>query len=368
MYPMVAFLRVCAHASGVTLRVPTRLVLFAALAGPVVAQSPAPTSTTSTTTPPAQASTAELYETGRQLFEALAPAEIKEQFEFPSPEQFDEFAKRFQRTLDNGSLEDLAVYLPEARSALTALRALPGYEDYADWLAARIDEVEAADELAHPTTQPSPAPAPSPTPTRPPLTPPKITAPSISAPPPARGPVKSTLAIPHYDFWLARVRGRAQPPQSAELLPRLRSAFAAEGVPPELVWLAEAESSFNPSARSPAGAKGLFQLMPDTAKARGLSTFLPDERTDPEKSARVAARELRELHEKFGAWPLALAAYNAGAGRVSRALAARGAKDFAGIADALPGETRMYVPKVCALVAARTGVSPDQLPAPRARM
>ena len=82
-------------------------------------------------------------------------------------------------------------------------------------------------------------------------------------------------------------------------MPRLRRAFAAEGVPPELAWLAEVESSFNPSARSPSGARGLFQLKADTARGLGLSTFLPDERTDPEKSARAAARKLRALREQI---------------------------------------------------------------------
>jgi len=70
-------------------------------------------------------------------------------------------------------------------------------------------------------------------------------------------------------------------------MPRLRAAFTAEGVPPELAWLAEAESSLNPDARSPVGAKGLFQFMPDTAHALGLGTMLPDERANPEKSARA---------------------------------------------------------------------------------
>ena len=106
--------------------------------------------------------------------------------------------------------------------------------------------------------------------------------------------------------------------------------------------------------------------MPATAHALGLGTVLPDERNDPEKSARAAAKYLRTLYTKFGSWPLALAAYNAGEGRVSRELASRGASDFAGVASSLPSETRMYVPKVCALINVRTGVAPDKLPPPRA--
>jgi membrane-bound lytic murein transglycosylase D len=155
------------------------------------------------------------------------------------------------------------------------------------------------------------------------------------------------------------------PANAAGLMPKLRAAFAAEGVPPELVWIAEAESSFNPSARSPVGAKGLFQFMPETAKSLGLSTFLPDERTHPEKSARAAARYLKNLHAKFGNWALVLAAYNAGEGRVSRTLVKHKAQTYTAIAEALPAETRMYVPKVCALIATRAGVEPGRIGAKR---
>ena len=105
--------------------------------------------------------------------------------------------------------------------------------------------------------------------------------------------------------------------------------------------------------------------MPDTAHSLGLGTFLPDDRTDPEKSARAAARYLKNLHGRFGSWPLALAAYNAGEGRVSRAMTAGRFTDFAGVASSLPAETRMYVPKVLALVAARAGVAPDKIANPR---
>jgi membrane-bound lytic murein transglycosylase D len=157
------------------------------------------------------------------------------------------------------------------------------------------------------------------------------------------------------------VRNRPLPANAATLMPKLQAAFVAEGVPAELAWLAEAESSLNPMARSPVGAKGLFQFMPETAKAMGLSTFMPDERTHPEKSARAAARYLKSLHGKFGNWALALAAYNAGEGRVGRTLTKHGAKSYTAIADALPAETRMYVPKVCALIATRAGVPPERI-------
>jgi membrane-bound lytic murein transglycosylase D len=135
-------------------------------------------------------------------------------------------------------------------------------------------------------------------------------------------------------------------------------------VPTELVWLAEVESSFDPSARSPAGAVGLFQLMPATAKSLDLSLWPWDERRNPEKSARAAAVYLRSLHKRFDDWPLALAAYNAGEGRVSDLLRKRKARSFDAISDALPAETQMYVPKVEATVLKREGRTLAQLKSP----
>ena len=279
-------------------------------------------------TPSPSGNSDDLYKIGQDLFDQFAPAEIKEEYAFPTKDQWDQFAVRLQKALDDNSLENLAAIEPEARAALAALRVLPGYEDYADWLELRIDEIGAAKQAVANTATPTPG---------------HHEVPGYSS------------RVPHYDLWLRRARGRPVPPGAAALMPLLASVFSAEGVPPRLAWLAEVESNLNPKARSPAGARGLFQLMPETAHALGLTTFLPDERTDPEKSARAAARYLRMLFAKFGSWPLALAAYNAGEGRVTRLLASSGATDFAGVSSALPAETRMYVPKVCALVATRTG-------------
>lgn len=283
--------------------------------------------------------TDELFRLGQTLFERLAPDEVKAQYDFPTKERWDALVVKFRRALEGDSMEDLAACAAEGRSALGALRLVPGYEDLADWLEQRIDEFEGAQQSL------------SSRPTPPPKTPPKPGVPQPGAFQP----------VPHYNLWLGRVRDRPLPANAASLMPKLRAAFAAEGVPPELAWVAEAESSLNPAARSPVGAKGLFQFMPDTAKAMGLSTFLPDERTNPEKSARAAARYLKTLHGKFGNWALALAAYNAGEGRVSRTLAKHKANSFTAIADSLPAETRMYVPKVCALIATRAGVPPERI-------
>lgn len=297
----------------------------------------------------------ELYAKGKALFDQFAPAEVKEQFEFPSKEQWDEFAGRLQQALAQDDLAELAGYLPEARAALTTLRAFPGYEDYADWLQERIDYIEAAKQTGG---APSVAPEPAQQPESRPETP------SPNAPSPRPAVPRATQPVPYYELWLERMIERPVPASAEKLLPTVRAAFAAEGVPPEIAWLAEAESTFNPNARSPAGAKGLFQFMPETAKGLGLSTFMPDERTSPEKSARAAARYLRELHGKFGEWPLAFAAYNAGEGRVRRLLKQRDGTTFASIASALPSETRMYVPKVCATIAVRAGMTPDKIPPP----
>jgi membrane-bound lytic murein transglycosylase D len=284
--------------------------------------------------PPPEVSADDIYAAGKDLFDSLAPPEVKEFFEFPDRAQWDAFAGRLQSALEGESLEALAQFEPEARAALIALRTLPGYEEYLDWLEERLDYIEAAKQ-------------------------------TVVRPPPPPPPVRPVQFIPSYDLWLQRVKTRPRPAGAAQLIPGLQAVFSSVGVNPALVWLAEVESTFNPSARSPAGARGLFQLMPATAKELGLSIFMPDERTNPEKSADAAARMLRQLHRKFQDWPLALAAYNAGPGRVQRTLDKHTAKTFADISSFLPAETRMYVPKVLATLQVREGVSLAELGPPR---
>ena len=158
---------------------------------------------------------------------------------------------------------------------------------------------------------------------------------------------------------------RPMPKGAEQLVPKLKQVFASQGVPTELVWLAEVESSFDHRARSPAGAAGLFQLMPATAKQYGLRRWPFDQRYQAEPSALVAARHLKTLHKQFRDWPLAVAAYNAGEGRVGRLLAKHHARSFDAIAPYLPAETQMYVPKVEATVARREGTKLSRLPAPK---
>ena len=105
--------------------------------------------------------------------------------------------------------------------------------------------------------------------------------------------------------------------------------------------------------------------MPTTARDLGLSVRRPDERLQPEKSARAAAKYLRYLHGRFGDWRLALAAYNAGEGRVDNLMKQYRARTFDDIAHRLPAETQMYVPKVEATLRKREGRSLADLKLPK---
>src|SRR3954470_7882892 len=84
----------------------------------------------------------ELLKGAQDLFEEYAPDEIKQQFEFPSAREWNEFAQRLQQALESNDLRRLAAYEPEARAALVALRAFPEYHSYADWLSERLDYIE----------------------------------------------------------------------------------------------------------------------------------------------------------------------------------------------------------------------------------
>jgi len=161
------------------------------------------------------------------------------------------------------------------------------------------------------------------------------------------------------------VPDRNESREGGTALARLKNAFEAEGVPGELIWIAEVESLFDEYALSHVGARGLFQLTPATARRFGLRTWPSDERLDPERSARAAARYLRTLHRRFRSWPLVIAAYNAGEGRVSCVLYRTGERTFGAIAHALPRQTQSYVPRVLNLIGSREGVDPAFLPAPR---
>ena len=125
-----------------------------------------------------------------------------------------------------------------------------------------------------------------------------------------------------------------------------------EGVPQDLIYLAQAESGFQPLALSRAGARGLWQFIPSAATLYGLNhTWWVDERQDPEQATRAAGHYLKDLYNQFGDWYLAMAAYNSGAGTVQHAVERTGYADFWELykRGVLPQETRNYVPIIVAV-------------------
>ncbi|MCX8071000.1 MAG: transglycosylase SLT domain-containing protein [Candidatus Binatia bacterium] len=135
--------------------------------------------------------------------------------------------------------------------------------------------------------------------------------------------------------------------RSGRYLPRIESILRKEGLPTELAYLPLVESGFRPHAVSPAKAVGLWQFIPDTGRRYGLRIDgFVDERRDPIKSTRAAARYLKDLYGMFGDWHLSLAAYNTGEGRISRLLSTSDASDFWELSERgyLFRETEDYVP------------------------
>jgi membrane-bound lytic murein transglycosylase D len=130
------------------------------------------------------------------------------------------------------------------------------------------------------------------------------------------------------------------------------SILKEEGVPQDLIYLAQAESGFHPLAVSRVGARGIWQFMGTRARGYGLQRSMwVDDRQDPEKSTRAAARHLRDLYAQFGDWYLAMAAYNSGPGTVQAAVKRTGYADFWELyrRNVLPKETRNYVPIILAV-------------------
>ena len=151
-------------------------------------------------------------------------------------------------------------------------------------------------------------------------------------------------------------RGRAIVETGLRRAGRYREMIARvlgeEGVPQDLIYLAQAESAFQPTALSRAGARGMWQFVAYRGQEYGLRhTWWLDERQDPEKATHAAAQHLRDLYKMFGDWYLAMAAYNCGPGNVQKAIERTGYADFWELyrRNVLPRETKNYVPIILAL-------------------
>lgn len=173
--------------------------------------------------------------------------------------------------------------------------------------------------------------------------------------------VLGCIRSPEVDAWERRLaREQAQWRKMIESSERggtdyrtIKRIVKEEGLPPGLALLPAIESGYRRTARGPTGARGLWQFAATTARNYGLVVNgRRDDRTNVERSTRAALRLLRDLRERYGSWPLALAAYNAGEGRVQRALESESGDTFWRLAKAqrLPPITRKYVPKFLALV------------------
>jgi len=126
-----------------------------------------------------------------------------------------------------------------------------------------------------------------------------------------------------------RAIARAWAKKAGRYAPAVRAGLARAGLPTDLVWLSLIESGHNPTIRSPAGAAGLWQFIPESARLYGLTVDRwVDERLDPQRSTEAAALYLSDLYQRFGSWDLAMAAYNMGHGGLSRAIAKYNTNDF----------------------------------------
>ena len=154
--------------------------------------------------------------------------------------------------------------------------------------------------------------------------------------------------LSYVELFSGRLKGYLEDGLSrgARYLPMVQEVFRAEGLPLDLAYVPLVESAFKPSALSRAKARGIWQFMSGTGIENGLQhDWYIDERADPEKATRAAAKYLKALYEKFGDWHLALASYNGGPGRVQRSMKRSGKDDFWAISSsrdscpARPGTT-----------------------------
>jgi membrane-bound lytic murein transglycosylase D len=250
-----------------------------------------------------------------------------------------QFFRDVQQRFQGDYVVDIAALRQTAQTVLPLLESREETQPYAAWLKARMDYLDVADEIR--------------------LT---IPPPAVETNPPPR-PVPNPFAANRnasYDGEknfrrpLAGHGKRICAGVEADFHRATDSAGTGLG--------GGVESSFDRRALSPAGAAGLFQLMPDTARRFGLSLWPRDQRFQPEPSATAAARYLKYLYDRFKDWRLALAAYNAGEGTVQKLLNRYKTDSYDAIAEHLPAETQMYVPRIEAILRQREGATSNNFP------
>ncbi|MCU0692927.1 MAG: transglycosylase SLT domain-containing protein [Polyangiaceae bacterium] len=179
-------------------------------------------------------------------------------------------------------------------------------------------------------------------------------------------PVRFSARVLQYlDFYKNDARGRDIAAlwyrRTGAFETMLRTALRLHGMPEDLMWVAVVESGLRTTAYSHAGAAGLWQFMPETARLYGLVLDRwVDERLDPVRSTHAACAYLQDLHRRFGSWELALAAYNMGYGGLLAAIRKYNTNDFFELSRfeaGIPWETTLYVPKIIAL--AVVGKNPE---------
>jgi membrane-bound lytic murein transglycosylase D len=252
-----------------------------------------------------------------------------------------QFFRDVQQRFQGDYVVDLAALRQTAKAVMPLLASSEETQPYAAWLKARIDYLDVADEIRLTNS------------------PPVVETNQLPQPVPNPPPQKER------ELWVKKVSVNPWPALANEYVPELKPIFTAQKIPPELVWVAEVESAFDRRALSPAGAAGLFQLMPATAKRFGLFLWPRDQRYQPEPSATASAQYLKFLHDRFKDWRLALAAYNAGEGTVQKLLNRYKTDSYDAIAEHLPAETQMYVPRIEAVLLQREGANLEQLSAPQ---
>ncbi|HEV2615262.1 MAG TPA: LysM peptidoglycan-binding domain-containing protein [Candidatus Acidoferrales bacterium] len=169
-------------------------------------------------------------------------------------------------------------------------------------------------------------------------------------------PLTVNASVLQYLSFFESPRGRAIVEVGLQRAGRYRamieSTLKKEGVPQDLIYLAQAESAFKPRVVSSMGARGIWQFMPYTGEEYGLSRdYWVDKRDDPAAATRAAAEHFRDLYQMFGDWYLVMAAYNSGPLNVARAVERTGYADFWELQrrNALPEQTKNYVPIILAL-------------------